>query len=176
MPAADDKDEAILKEALAENVARGNRAFDEAEIDFAVREGGHDLFGVAAGDSRLDAGVLLEESAEHARQDVLRNRHRSANAEGAGGFAAEAVERGARFFGEAGAFASVAEQDCASFGEADAAFAAIEECSAEFFFEGMNLLADRGLAEVQTLGGTAEAGLFSNGAEDLQPEIFHKLL
>ena len=137
-------------------------------------QGVDDLFGVAAGDGGLDARVLFEKRAEHAREDVLRDGHRCADAERAGGFAAQAGEGGAGFFRQARPFAGVAEKEGAGVGESDAAFAAVEESGADFFFEGLDLLADGGLAEVESFGGTAEAGFFGNGAEDLQPKILHR--
>ena len=99
--------------------------------------------------------------------------HGGADAERAGGFAAEAVEGIEGFVSKACAFAGVAEEDRAGAGEADAAFAAIEERGGEFLFEGMNLLAHRGLAEVETFGRATEAGFFGDGTKDAEPEIFH---
>ncbi len=136
-------------------------------------QGFHNVLGVGAGDDGLDARVLFKKSAEHARENVLRHGHGGTDAERAGGFAAQAAEGGAGFFSEARAFAGVAEQNRAGVGEANAAFAAVEEGGAEFFFEGVNLLADGGLAEAEAVSGAAEAGFFGDGAEDLQPEIFH---
>ena len=172
--AADDEHETILKETLAEDLARGDRAFDESEIDFVVREGRDNLFGIAAGDGGRDARMLFEEGAEHAGQDVLRDRHGSADAEGAGGFTAQRVEGGASFSSEARTPARVAEEDSACIGEMDAAFAAVEERGAQFFFEGANLLADGGLAQVKAFSGAAETGFLSHGAKDLQPKILHE--
>jgi hypothetical protein len=171
--AADDENEAVFKEALTEDFAAGNGTFDEAEVDFLRSKRFDDVLGVGAGDGGFDARMLLEEGAEHARQNVLRDGHGRADAECAGGFAAQVVEGGTSLVGQASTFARVAKEDGAGAGEADAAFAAVEESGAEFFFEGVNLLADRGLAEMQAFGGATEAGFFGDGAKDLQPEILH---
>jgi hypothetical protein len=173
--APDDEDHAILKEALAEDFAAGDGAFDEAEVNLALRESFDDVFGVGAGDGGLDARMLIEKRAEHAGKDVLCNGHGGADAEGAGGFAAEAIEGGAGFIGEASAFAGIAEEDGAGVGEANAAFAAVEQGGGQLFFEGANLLAHRRLAEVETLGRAAKAGFFGDGAKDAKPEILHSV-
>ncbi|HKO14248.1 MAG TPA: hypothetical protein VJV22_19925 [Acidobacteriaceae bacterium] len=101
------------------------------------------------------------------------NGHGGADAEFADCFAARALEGGLGFGGETRTFAGVAKEGGAGVGETDAPFAAVEEDNAQLFFEGVNLLADRGLAEVQALGGVAKAGFFGDGSEDAEPEIFH---
>jgi hypothetical protein len=117
--------------------------------------------------------MLFEEGAKHTGQNVLGHGHGGTDTQGARGLTVGAVDGSAGFLGETRAFASVAEEDDAGIGKADAAFAAVEEGDGQFLFEGVNLLANRGLAEVETLGRAAEAGFFGDGAEDLEPEILH---
>lgn len=120
--------------------------------------------------------MLLEESAEHAGQDVLGDGHGGTDTEGAGGFAVGAIEGCPRFFRQACAFAGVPKKDDTGIGKANATLATVEEGDAQLLFEGVNLLADRGLAEMEALGCTAEAEFFGDGAKDLKPEILHRPL
>jgi hypothetical protein len=117
--------------------------------------------------------MLFAEGAEHARKNVLRHGHGGADAQRSGRLSAHAIEGSLCFLGEASAFAGVAQEHPSCFGETDAAFAAVEEGGAEFFFEGVDLLADGRLAEVEALGGAAETRLFGNGTKHPEAEILH---
>ena len=161
---------------MAENLATGDGSFDESQVDFSFGEGSDDLVGVAAGDMERDLRMLFEKRAEHARKDVLGDGHGSADMQSAGGFSAQESEGGSRLVGKPGSFARVRQQERACSGQADAAFAAIEQRGFQLFFESPNLLADGGLAQVQSLGGATETGFLGNGAKHLQPEILHSVI
>ncbi len=128
--AADDEDHAVFEEALAEDFAAGDGAFDEAEVDLVRCEGGNDVFGVGALDGEADAGMDAEEFAEHAGEDVLGDGEGGADTELARDFSARGFEGSLGLFGKTRAFAGVGEEDGSCVGEADATFAAVEEGNA----------------------------------------------
>jgi hypothetical protein len=125
--------------------------------------------------------VLAQEGTEDAGQEVLGDGGGGCEAEFSRDGLVEGGEGEAGFVECGGGGGGVAEEDATGFGEGDlAAMAvaggAIEEPDAGLFFEGADLLADSGLAEIESFGGFAEAELVGDLSKDGEAKVFHGLL
>ncbi|MNP16155.1 hypothetical protein D3C76_1085390 [compost metagenome] len=65
------------------------------------------------------------------------------------------------------------EEQPAGFGQAHAAIGAIQQARADFFLQGLDLLAQRRLGNAQLLGGAAEMQFLGDGDEVAQVSQFH---
>jgi hypothetical protein len=67
---------------------------------------------------------------------------------------------------------SVLEEHDSSFGEADAGRAAQEKSRAELFLQRFDLQSDRGLTQIESFAGLAEAQVFGDCSKDFEAKVF----
>ena len=146
-----------------------NGEVDRASAE-AIEQNGCDLFG----DGEMDLGKFARECGEARREPIGSDGGNGADNDGAG--------FGLQTFGEfvlgAGEFvengASTREESAAEVGQSDGAAEAIEEAAAEFEFELLDLLGERGLRDVAFFGGSREGAGVGDGAEVTELVKFHE--
>jgi hypothetical protein len=124
-------------------------------------------------DSELDLGEFVREGSEALRKPIGPDGGDGADDDGAG-FGLQAL---GEFIFRAGEFvkdgAGAREEGFAQFGEADGAAEAVEEAAAEFGFELLDLLGERGLRDVAFFGGPGEGASVGDSAEVAKLVQFH---
>ena len=126
------------------------------------------------GDGEMDFGKFAGEASEARRKPIGGDGGNRADDDGAG-FGLQAFGKfvlGAGEFVEDGA--GTREESAAEVGQPDGAAEAIEEAAAEFGFELLNLLRERGLRDVAFFGGPGEGAGVGDGAEVAELVEFHK--
>ena len=125
------------------------------------------------GDGEMDLGKFAGEGGEALRKPIGSNGGDGADDDGAG-FGLQALGElvfGAGEFVENGAGAG--EKGFAEVGEANGASKAVEEAAAEFGFELLDLLGERGLRDVALFGGAGEGAGVGDGGEVAELMEFH---
>jgi hypothetical protein len=112
---------------------------------------------------KVDFGELTAVEAEHGRERREHGAADEADAQEADFSAANAAGFVEVFLDVAKGAAGAVEEDFAGAGEADGAGGSGEERVADDVFELTDLLRERWLGEVKTLGGSAEVQLFGDG-------------
>lgn len=161
-----DENEAVLKKWRKGDVVGEGGTFDQGELDTVVAKQIKDVLGVAALDFEADAGLGGPERGQEAREHVLADGLRSAEAKVAGG----------RSGGGRNGFRGLLCERCELAGEGQerlpgrcegyAACGTCEERRFELGFESFDLLRDGRLGEEQFFRGSAEVQGARNGAED----------
>ena len=154
-------------------VGLGEAQADDAEVEAAVFQ----FLDLAGGGQFREAdfhvGVAAAEVAQDRGQPFVGKLRDEADGEAAG-FAARGASGGAGgLVGGAQEAVGVFEEDLAGGGERDVVAVAVEEGRAEFFFELLDLHAERGLGDVQAFGGAAEAEFLGGSDEIAEVAEFH---
>jgi hypothetical protein len=153
------------EDEMAETGGVVQRGAHERDVGLASLERGDVLRGRAATDVDLRRGVLLAEGAQDERGDVEVARDAERDPEPAGD-ALRGVARGGEALGGAGhGAAGGLPQREAGRRERDAARRALEERGAGDLLELVDLPGQRGLGDVQALGGPGEVELLGDGEE-----------
>ena len=105
-----DENQFVFHERLGAHAAVPGGAFDEADIDFALLKELDDFGSVAAVQGKLHAGMLTEEGAEEAREDVLRDGGGDAEGEFTGKVAVAGTEGAFGVGDKVGDFLRVGEE------------------------------------------------------------------
>ena len=92
MGAGDGEEELVVEEVLDGDFLVGGGTLDEAEVGFGGEDPGGDLLGVAAFDGELKAGIVAEECAEDAGEQVLGDGGGGGDAEGSAGLSLQGGE------------------------------------------------------------------------------------
>jgi hypothetical protein len=166
-----DKQNFVAQKGFRTHVSGSRRSFNESERNFLFPYGAHNMFGIAAEQRRVNAGVFRAKLAEQARQNVLRNRCGSPESEAAGMISGESSNFMLRPRHELMHAPCVLEQHRSRRRQSGMRPGAIEELNAEIFFKSLDLQAYRGLRQVKLLGSFAKALLFRNSPEDNQAEV-----
>ncbi len=166
-------EEAFGEERVGFEFVAANWKGQDGEVDGASAESIEENRGDFFGDGEMDFGKFAGEDGEARGEPVGGDGGNSADDDGAG-FGLQAF--GEFVFG-AGKFVqdgtSSREKCLAEIGEADGAAETIEEAAAEFGFEFLDLLGERGLSDVAFFGGAGEGAGVGDGGEVAELVEFH---
>ncbi|MGA8343591.1 MAG: hypothetical protein WB781_16785 [Candidatus Sulfotelmatobacter sp.] len=120
-----------------------------------------DLAGVAAMEGELDPRMLVEESSEQSRENVLRNRGRNAERQLPGDVPVLGAKLLFRLGNEFRYLPGIGEQERSLRREGDAIAGAIKETDAEIVFESFDLKRYGGLGEEKVFRRLAKVQMFA---------------
>lgn len=157
-----------------EIAARGDLlAGQEAEVGAVRAQGGELAVERLVGELDLDARVARAEFGNRGGDEVGGEAPIVADDELAAGAAGGVLDGGDGEIDLGEDLAGVDVEGAAGVGELDADAVAIEEPGAELLLEGADLAAERGLGDVQPLGGAAEVQLLRHRLKIAQVAQFH---
>jgi len=150
-----------------------DRESQDGEVHGASAEAIEQNRGDFLGDGEMDLGKFAREGGKALCKPIRRD--------GGDGSDDHRAGFGLQTFGEfvlgAGEFvedgAGTREESAAEVGEANGAAEAIEEAAAEFGFELLDLLRERGLRDMAFFGGSGEGASVGDGAEVAELVEFH---
>jgi hypothetical protein len=161
----------VAKKRLGADVSCARRSFNESERNFLLPDRVHNVFGIAAQQRGMNAGIFRAKLAEQARQNVLRNGCGSAESEPARTVPAQGSDFLLRSRHQLTHAPRVLKQRGARSGQSRVRSGAIEELDAKIFLKSLDLKAYRGLRQIKFFGGFAKALLFRDSPKDNQAEI-----
>ncbi len=162
----------VAQKGFGAHVAGSRRSFNESEGNFLIPDRVNNVFGIAAEQRGVNAGMFRAKLAEQTRQNVLRNRGGSAESEAAGMISGERSNFVLRTRHKLMHAPRVLKQHRTRSRQSGVRSGAVEELNAEFFFKCLDLQAYRRLRQVKLLGRLAKALLFRDRPEDNQTEVF----
>jgi hypothetical protein len=161
----------VAQKGFGTHVSGSRRSFNESERNFLFPDSAHNVFGIAAQQRGQNTGILRAKLAEQARQNVLRDRRRSAESEPAGMISGQSGDFLLRPRHNLLHAPRALEQHRSRRRQSGMRSGAIEELNAEVFLKSLDLKAYRGLRQVKLFGGFAKALLFRDSSEDNQAEV-----
>ncbi len=172
VPGRDGGDDVLLEHPFDHEVARIGLGAHEAEIEVAARQ----LLGLSPdrefAQLQDDPRVGAPEASHRARYHADRRGLDEADREPADHAARRVTGRGHRRVDVIEGAPAVLGQGLAGGGQADRPAAAVDQLDPDYRLELANLLAQRGLRDVQALGRAAEIQLFGHRGEVAQMSQF----
>src|SRR5712691_11337840 len=156
-------------------VGRDDGQGEQPQVHLVVAQQAQDRLRCARGDAEVDLPVEVAELLQQPGQDEQAHRHPPADVELAAVELARLRDLPQGILHVPLDPVGQLQEQLAGGGEGDAAALAMQEQAAQLLLEELDLAADRGLGDVEALGGPREAALLRHRAEHLQLAHVHQL-